>query len=298
MNFSPVVIFVYNRLTHTKKTIAALAENYNSDKTDLYIYSDGPKGSSDYDSIREIREYCKSIKCFRTVTINESEKNIGLAKNIINGVTEVIKKHGKIIVLEDDIVTAKDFINYMNASLNKYKDIDNVWHISGWNYPAFNHSDNNKAYLWRGMNCWGWATWEDKWSFYRKDPEYFINNFSEQMINKFNIDGKYDFWEQIKRNYNGELDTWAIFWYATIFINNGLCLNPYQTYVHNIGNDGSGENCGNLDVYKSSLNMNSLLIYPDKNVESKYAIEMLKKYFKKEKNIFYRIYRKAKLNLL
>jgi hypothetical protein len=103
------------------------------------------------------------------------------------------------------------------------------------------------------MNCWGWATWSDRWKHYERDPENLIRKFTKDEINRFNLGGAYNFWGQAKANANGSLKTWAIFWYATIFKNRGLCLNPTQSLVQNIGHDGSGTNCGQSNKLSTKL---------------------------------------------
>ena len=122
---------------------------------------------------------------------------------------------GKIIVLEDDIITSSYFLKFMNDALEFYKNEEKVWHISGWNYPIEieNFSD---TFLWRVMNCWSWATWADRWEYYKKDVDETIRKFNKKDICRFNLDSVENFWEQILSNKNRNINTWAIFWYATV----------------------------------------------------------------------------------
>lgn len=188
-----------------------------------------------------------------SVSVIKSRKNKGLASSIIDGVTKIINIYDQVIVLEDDIVTSPLFLKYMNNALKFYRDIDRVWHISGWNYPITSYG-KQEVFLWRTMNCWGWGTWANRWNNYEKNATKLIKSFSKNDIYRFNIDGYQDFFQQIVANQDGKINTWAIFWYAIIFKNNGLCLNPIYSYVQNIGNDGSGTNCGSVDNFFSSLN--------------------------------------------
>lgn len=160
--YSPVIIFVYNRLNHTKQTIEALAQNKLAAETDIIIYSDGPKTAIVETKVDELRKYLKKITGFKSITINERKENLGLAKSIVAGVSEVISQHGKVIVLEDDIVTSPFFLTFMNKALDHFENVERVWHISGWNYPI-DSSDLDDVFFWRAMNCWGWATWADRW---------------------------------------------------------------------------------------------------------------------------------------
>ena len=130
---APIVLFVYNRPEHTKLTVMALQKNELARESELFIYSDAPKNLDVKVKTDEVRKYIKSISGFKKIIIIEREKNWGLAASIIDGVTKIINEYGKIIVLEDDLVTSSYFLKFMNEALEFYKNEDKVWHISGWN---------------------------------------------------------------------------------------------------------------------------------------------------------------------
>ncbi|MBY7886548.1 glycosyltransferase [Vibrio fluvialis] len=291
-SLAPVVLFVYARADHTQRTITALAANPEAIDTDLIIYADAARDDKDAVKVQSVRDVISNVKGFKSVTLHLREQNIGLARNIIEGVSNVVQQYGRVIVLEDDIVTSPAFLGFMNAALEKYKTEPKVWHISGWNYPI----EYQENFLWRTMNCWGWATWRDRWVEFDRNPSKIINSWDDSSINRFNLDGTHDFWSQIKDNHNGKLNTWAIFWYATIFINNGLCLNPGKTLVHNIGNDGSGENCKDEDLYAQELDdVICSLDFPCKIEESELAVISIKRFMKVYRGSFLRrILRKIK----
>ena len=255
VELAPIILFAYNRPWHTKKTVEALQKNSLASESELFIYSDAAKNETAEQAVKEVRKYIHSIDGFKTITVVEQDKNMGLADSIIDGVTSVVNRYGKVIVLEDDLVTSPHFLKFMNDALDFYQDKKKVWHISGWNYPI--SSDGlDDVFLWRAMNCWGWGTWSDRWQFFEKDTDSIIKNFSKEDIKSFNLDGAEDFFGQVIANDKQVIDTWAIFWYATIFLKKGLCLNPVKTFVDNIGIDGSGVNCRNKKSYEDNLNMN------------------------------------------
>lgn len=245
---APIVLFTYNRLWHTQQTIEALQKNELAEESELFIYSDGGKDEESWLKVNKVRKYLKTINGFKNITIIEQEKNIGLADSIISGVTKIVNQYGKIIVLEDDIVTSPYFLRFMNDALDFYENEEKVWHISGWNYPI-ELETSKEIYLSSFGNTWGWGTWSNKWSYFKKDTDYLINTFDETMIYKFNIDNSYNFWEQILLNKEKKINTWAIYWYATLFLNNALFLNPIKSLVKNIGFDGTGENCKTSSLY-------------------------------------------------
>ncbi|HFN5910489.1 TPA: hypothetical protein ACHGG4_004530 [Escherichia coli] len=296
-SYAPVILFVYARYDHTKKTIEALVDNYHAAETDLIIYSDFCSHEKDKENVEKVRAYIRTISGFKSVTIIERLSNYGLAKNIIEGVTEVCKRYDRVIVLEDDLITSRYFLKYMNHALRRYELNLDVWHVSGWTYPIKLNSDDN-SFLWRVMNCWGWATWSNRWQYFEKEPSLIISEWDAKRIKAFNLDGYHDFFEQILMNHEGKKNTWAIFWYATIFKNHGLCLNPIKTHVKNIGHDGSGQNCGIKDIYKSQLAQSYSDSFPDIIVENEQAVEKIKFFFKKQEPSVFRLIARSVRNYL
>ena len=282
---APIILFVYNRPEHTKKTILALQNNSLSPNSELFIYADAAKNETAQVEVDQVWEVISNVSGFKNVTIIKQERNIGLANSIISGVSEVVAKYGKIIVLEDDLVTSPHFLKYMNDALNFYSNKKEVWHVSGWNYPI-SDDELGDAFLWRTMNCWGWATWADRWQHFEKNTEQLIDIFSKDEISKFNLDGFENFWDQVLANKTGKINTWAIYWYATIFKNRGLCLNPTQTYVDNIGLDGSGEHCGTSYAYESQLNSNTEINFDIEIIENKVALSRIQLFYKSLKKSF------------
>ena len=279
MKISPIILFVYGRPEHTKKTLSALSNNFLANQSDLIIYADASRNNDDMENVNLVRKIIKNVSGFKSVKIIERTENYGLAKNIIEGVSEVIEKYGQAIILEDDIETSPYFLTYMNNALNRYEDEKQVWHISGWNYPI-NPKGLDDAFFWRAMNCWGWATWQDRWHHYEKNPEHLISTWSKDKIKAFNLDGACNFWGQVTANASGQINTWAVFWYATIFNNHGLCLNPTTPYTKNIGLDGSGENCeDNESIYTSYLSV-EVIKTPEIYIENMLALKRIQKFTK------------------
>ena len=277
-NLAPIVLFVYNRLDHTKQTIEALQKNYLASESELFIYSDAAKNPEAKHAVNAVRAYLKSVDGLKKVSIIERDKNWGLASSIIDGVTTVVNEYDKIIVLEDDLVTSPYFLTFMNQSLDIYSDKKKVWHISGWNYDLELHT-KEEAFFWRAMNCWGWATWKDRWSYYKKDVDAVLQNFTKQQKRDFTLNNTIpNLWEQVVANKTGQINTWAIFWSASIFEQHGLCLNPVVSYVENTGLDGSGTH-GDV-VQKCTQNINEGLIkrFPQSIEENKDIVQIIGEY--------------------
>lgn len=281
---APIVLFAYNRPWHTEQTLLALEANNLAKESILYIYSDGPKENATKEVLEKIAETRKVIrkrKWCKEVHIVESSKNKGLADSIVEGVTEITNIHGKIIVLEDDLVTSKFFLQFMNDGLSKYENDDQVMHISGYMFPH-NQKLPDDFFFSQIAFSWGWATWKNSWTRYRNDAVTIKNELHEKgLIPRFNMDQTYSFENQLDENVKGNIKTWAVFWHASILLNNGLALIPSFSLVNNIGNDGSGENCVENENYgKQYLHAEPIDLNVNKNVsESIEGREIIKKYY-------------------
>lgn len=277
IEYAPIVLFVYNRAHHTAQTIAALQVNPLAQQSDLIIYADGPKKPEHADDIRKVRSLISDIKGFKTVEIRASEHNKGLAKSITEGVTQVVNQYGKIIVLEDDIVVSPTFLNYMNGALDHYQDNHKVWHVAGWNYPIELNTEKD-VYFYRLMQCWGWATWADRWAHFEKDVDGLLASCDKPMRKRFNIDGYDRIWNQVVASKKGKINTWAVFWYATIFKKNGLCLCPSKSFVKNVGH-GDGEHCKDENkLDNTSLNVKHQLRFSDDMAEDSAILAQIKEH--------------------
>ncbi len=279
---APIVLFTYNRPWHTKQTIEALQKNKLAPESEFFVYSDGSDNENSRQKVQQVRDYLQTIQGFKKITLIFHDCNHGLAHNIINGVTQIVQKYNKIIVLEDDIVTSPGFLTFMNSALQFYADEKRVWHISGWNYPI-DTTGLNDTYVWRNMNCWGWATWADRWQHYEKEPKKLLESFHKGDIHYFNLDGSVDFWAQVINNYKGSMHTWAIFWTATIYKHNGLCLNPARSFVCNIGFDGTGTHTGIRTNYNTTCNTKENITFETEIAENKLALYRIKQFYLSQK---------------
>lgn len=243
---APIALFVYNRPWHTRQTIESLRDNELAERSDLIIFSDGPKTAADDDSVASVRNYLKSIQGFRTVTVIERINNWGLAANIIDGVTETVNKFGRVIVLEDDLLTNQGFLDYMNQALTRYKDEDQVMQISGHMFAVDIVPKTDAVFL-PLTTSWGWATWKRSWDHFDPSATGYEKLKNDRTLRyKFNLDGSYNYFNMLLAQKNNKVDSWAIRWYLSVFMMNGLTLFPISSFIENIGFDGSGTHCGNV----------------------------------------------------
>ena len=243
-NLSPVCLFAYNRPNHIKLTLDALMGANLSEKTELYIFCDGPKENAKTEQlnlIAQVREIIKENRNFKNVILKFSDINKGLGKSIIEGVSFVLKEHESVIVLEDDHVVHQDFLEFMNYYLNNYRNEKRVMHIGSFSRNSYLQFLLPRVFFTRYMDCWGWATWRDRWGMLSLDYNLFSDYFSIEFNRNLYNFNKLDHHTYLEKNID-EISTWAVFWHSTIAIHNGLCLMPRFSYVNNIGNDGSGSN--------------------------------------------------------
>lgn len=281
-NLAPICLFAYNRPWHACQTLESLMANDLANQSKLYIYADGPKENAsekDLNKIKQVRDVIKKKQWCKEVFIIESDKNIGLAGSIINGVTEIVNKHGKIIVLEDDLVLSRGFLKYMNEALKLYKDEKKVMHISGYMFPV--QAELPETFFVNIATCWGWATWKCAWNYFESDPKKLLERINQRNnLNKFNLEGGYDWHSHLIANCKGALNTWSVRWYASFFLLDGFCLHPRISLVRNIGNDSSGVHCGkNIMFYKQEV-VDSIAVNFMPIVESKKARQEIGAFFK------------------
>jgi len=287
--YAPVVLFVFRRPEHTRRVLEALSRELEAARTDVYVYSDAPRNDKERGAVEAVRKVVSEQWPFRTMVVTCRETNWGLARNIISGVTEVVQRAGRVIVMEDDVVCKPGFLRYMNGALDFYEYKKSVWHVSGWT-PPIDSEGLGDVFLWRVMNCWGWATWADRWRHYKKNPRELVRTWDKAKIRRFNLDGACrrfcSAWLQVTANLHGELDTWAIFWYAAIFEQGGLCVTPSTSLVDNIGLDGSGENTPSSKkrghMPETAMPNPKPLNFPGELAENPLAIQRVKAFFQKQ----------------
>ena len=259
--YAPVLLFVYNRPAHVKRTVEALRANQLAAESDLYVYSDAAKDESNLEAVREVRAYVRHIDGFRSVTVVERPQNWGLARNIIDGVTTHVNRAGRVIVLEDDLVTAPYFLTFMNDALEAYKDEPRVGHIQACDFTQDPSLPDTFLIRWTGS--WGWGTWARAWKHFNPDGRALLDELLARKLDRtFDFDGTYGYTRMLRRQIEGKNNSWAIRWNASLFLRGILSLNVGRSLVQNEGFDGSGTNCGGGGLYASSLYMKRLKVVP------------------------------------
>jgi glycosyltransferase involved in cell wall biosynthesis len=241
---APVALFTYNRLEHTKATLEALARNILASQTEVHIFSDGPKTAADRSGVESVRELLQSVAGFATVRVVVRQDNLGLANSIIQGMSQLLDVYKYVIVLEDDLITSRHFLSYMNAALEKYRDDPHVFSVTGHTFPSeYLRIPPGYPYdTYAGYRCssWSWGTWPDRWRRIDWDMKYFSKFDSDPLAQeKFNFGGA-DMTALLRLQHAGQIDSWAIRFCYAHHAHDMRCIYPTKTLVRNIGLDNSG----------------------------------------------------------
>jgi hypothetical protein len=277
---APIALFVYGRPWHTRQTVESLQQNGLARQSDLFIFSDAPKRPEAFDAVRQVREYINTINGFRSVQLIVRRHNLGLSRSIIAGTTDLLDKFGKVIVLEDDLVTSSHFLAYMNDALERFAEEDRVISIHGYVYPTGRVLP--EAFFLRGADCWGWATWKRGWQLFNPDGRALLNQIRGRKLTRlFDFGCSYPYVQMLENQILGKNDSWAVRWYASAFLADKLTLYPGKSLVHNIGNDNSGTHCGasrNMDACLCDSPVDLSQLNVEESTEARLAFE---EYFRK-----------------
>lgn len=281
-NLAPIALFVYNRPQHTERTVKFLKQNELAADSRLFIFSDGAKSETDADKVAEVREYIKKIDGFKSIEIVESKTNLGLANSVIAGVTRLNAAYGKVIVFEDDLISSPYTLTYFNEALNRYRNEEKVMHIGAYMYVLADKTLPD-SFFYRAATSWGWATWDRAWQHFEPNIDILLKQFNHQKKQAFSIEGTMNFWKQMQDFKRGKNNSWAIRWYASIFLKGGLTLNPSQSLVNNIGHDGTGVHSGLNDIYNVIINPQPIKQFPSVLEENKAAYTAIKTFLANRK---------------
>lgn len=252
MTPAPILLFVYNRPEHVRQCIASLQANELAAQSPLFIYSDAAKTPESREDVEQTRQFIRTIQGFKEVTIIEREQNWGLARSIIDGVTTQVNRFGKVIVMEDDLIAAPYFLQFMNDALDTYKDEPRVGHIQGCDFTQDTSLPDTFLIKWTGS--WGWGTWDRAWKLFNPDGKELLQQLEERnLTHRFDFNSTYGYTRMLRRQIEGKNNSWAIRWNASLFLADILSLNAGRSLIQNNGFDGSGTNCGGGGLYDSTL---------------------------------------------
>jgi len=254
---APIVLFAYDRLNHVRLTVECLAANNLADRSELIVYSDAAADENKVKEVAAVRDYLKTIKGFLSLKVYERERNFGLARSVIEGVSETLATFNKVIVVEDDLMTSPYFLSYMNQALEKYSLVERVASVHAYLLPT--SISLPETFFMRGADCWGWGTWRRSWGLFNPDGQYLYSELKKlDLISAFDLNNCVANSKMLLDQIKGKNNSWAIRWHASTFIANKLTLYPGRSLVRNIGLDDSGTHCQATNSYDTLLTETSI----------------------------------------
>jgi hypothetical protein len=261
-----------------QETVEALRANYLAKESDLFIFSDGAKNAKDREAVNEVRRFIRGIGSFSQLEIIESPANKGLSSSIVSGVTSVIAQYGRIIVLEDDMVTSPYFLLYMNEALERHENEEKVISIHGYTYPT--KETLPETFFLRGADCWGWGTWRRGWALFERDAVKLLSELKQKRLTRiFDYDGAWNYTRMLQAHIRGKNDSWAVRWHASAFLKGRLTLYPGRSLVRNIGLDSTGVHCRTSEAFDVNLSEHPISIVNIPISENLLARELIKAFF-------------------
>jgi hypothetical protein len=292
---APVALFAYKRPAHLRAAIEALRANPEFPESPIHVFCDGARRSEDVPLVQETRALVRSL--LPDAVINEREQNLGLRRSIVDGVGQLSRRYGRVVVVEDDLIVARHFLGFMNAALDHYRDDRQVMQVSGHMFPVELPGDRQSLFL-PFSTTWGWATWGRAWELF--DPDHAVARELQQsrkIRNAFDLGGAYPYFQMLQRQGRGEVDSWGILWYLSVFGNKGLTLYPARSLVLNAGFDGSGTHCADEadSGERQALDQTPLpAAWPDSIATDEASFKLIQAYLRRRSNSIGKVYRRAR----
>jgi len=237
---APIVIFAFNRPDMLSRMIASLKSNVSFDKHEIFVYIDGPRNEADMPNVNRVIDISREL----TSNIFASNTNKGLGASIIRGVSGIINKYGRAIVLEDDLVLQPGFLQYMDKALDVYESDSRIFSICGYGLKIKRPKDyEGDVYLCNRSSSWGWATWADRWN----SVDWDITDWQELKSSKklqraFNSGGS-DMYGMLKDYMEGRNRSWAIRFCYSQHKQGRYSVHPFRSLVVNEGYGADATNC-------------------------------------------------------
>ena len=256
--------------------------NLLADESRLFVFADGPKTDADKPKVEQVRRMVNEISGFKSVKVVERDENMGLAASIISGVSMLVNEYGKVIVFEDDLLSSAYTLQYFNQALSRYEREPQVMHIGAYMF-GLDDKDLPQTFFHHIATSWGWATWARAWSNFEPDINTLLQQFDAAKKQRFSVENTMNFWRQMQEFKAGKNNSWAIRWYASIFLKGGLSLNPARSLVHNIGHDGTGTHSNIEDMYRVQITNQPVTHFPDVIEVNPQAHAAIKNFLKNRK---------------
>jgi GT2 family glycosyltransferase len=270
---APIAVFAYRRPRHLRRMLESLLANPQAKESAIRIFCDGARGAEDRADVAATRAVARTLAPAHARVVERGE-NLGLARSVIGGVSELTAEFGSVIALEDDLVLSPYALDFLNRALERYRDEERVMHVSAYMFPVAVRLP--EAFFHTEASCWGWATWARAWAHFEPDAVKLSEAVKARCaLREFDSRGSYEFFRMLELQARGEIDSWAIRWYASIWLRGGLALHPDRALAANVGHDGSGVHSDVTDDYDVQLRDAPVRTFPDRVEPSEAAMRAM-----------------------
>lgn len=252
MTLAPIAIFAFNRPDSLERLLHSLKRNPEFNQSQTFIFIDGARNTYEQSLVSDVERIAKGLQTSGGVEVIRRSLNLGLASSILTGIDQIFERYETVIVLEDDLVISENFLKFCNQGLIKYSSNSGVASIQGFTHGISLHKQDTFFML--GADCWGWATWKNRWQELERDGAKLLANLREsRRESEFDLKGAYPYTRMLERQALGLVDSWAIRWHASMFLKNKVSLYPSRSLVENYGQDGSGTHYGSRNFVPRKL---------------------------------------------
>lgn len=236
---TPLLILAYNRPEKLLGLIDALRETRPSP---IMVVVDGPKpgDARDAQRVQAVRDAVSSIDWGAEVRTRFRPVNVGLRASVTDAVSWAVDEYGQVAVIEEDVVPGPDFLPYVEAMLERFRDDERIAHISGYNVvPA---AELSQGAVGSRLSVYpesiAWATWDRAWALYDDDLAWARRRPFDQLRRITGRRSAAARWLQNFADANaGRISTWAYRWISSMWAAGAVCLSPNVNLVRYVGQD-------------------------------------------------------------
>jgi len=288
-----VLFLVFNRLDTTKQVFEAIKK---AKPPRLYVAADGARETKEGEAekVKSVREYImQNIDWKCEVKTLFREKNLGCGFAPASAITWFFEHEEMGIILEDDCLPSQSFFWFCEELLERYKDDERIFILSGYNRQNSWKQEKNDYFFSHFGGIWGWASWRRAWrhyDFYMLDIEHFVaDNYFEMLLGKKLGRIRQNLIRNSLQRHNES--AWDYQWAYARHKNSGMACVPNVSLIENIGfGDDATHTFGinNDNVKKHEINFplrNNKFIVTDRHYDE---------LFFKPVNFFLRVANKLK----
>ncbi|MBC7747664.1 MAG: nucleotide-diphospho-sugar transferase [Methylotenera sp.] len=235
---TPILFLLFNRPETTQKVFSEIKKQKPQY---LFLAADGPRpdNKEDIEKCQATRDIvlngidwdCEVKTLFR-------DENLGCGLAVTDAISWFFENVEQGIILEDDCLPNPSFFGFCETLLDKYKENQNVFVISGDNFQNGIKRGKASYYFSNYSHTWGWASWRRAWIHYDHNLTQLDHFKKSKKINKIDSRSAFgNYWlpkfEDAKKGDYHHI--WDYQWMFAIWNNEGITVLPNVNLISNIG---------------------------------------------------------------